>query len=257
MTKSAEAGATLDQAETEEYDGLAAELKAIDAHLVRLRALEATAVAKATPITAGTPEDASKQRGGVPIISVKSNVPPGTSFIRLCQCKLFGKGDTMKELAFAEQWKDSTPEVALVLKAAVAAGTTTDATWAGPLAPMKPITDEFIALLRPATILGKVPGFVQVPFNVSVAAQTGGGTYGWVGQGAPKPVGALAFATVTLGITKCAGIIVITEELARTSITVGGRGDPARHDQRASRRFWTPNSSIRAKPRWRASRRGR
>jgi HK97 family phage major capsid protein len=50
-----------------------------------------------------------------------------------------------------------------------------------------------------------------------VAAQTGGGTYQWVGQGAPKPVGKLAFATVTLGITKCAGIIVITEELARNS----------------------------------------
>jgi HK97 family phage major capsid protein len=38
-----------------------------------------------------------------------------------------------------------------------------------------------------------------------------------VGQGAPKPVGALAFATVTLAIAKCAGIIVISEELARTS----------------------------------------
>jgi HK97 family phage major capsid protein len=56
-----------------------------------------------------------------------------------------------------------------------------------------------------------------VPFNVSVPAQTGGGTYQWVGQGAPKPVGKLGFATITLGTTKCAGIIVITDELARTS----------------------------------------
>jgi HK97 family phage major capsid protein/HK97 family phage prohead protease len=217
MTKSAEAGATLDQTETDEYDGLAAELKAIDAHLVRLKALEATAVTKATPITAATPEQASLQRSGVPIISVKANVAPGTAFIRYCQALAVSRGSTMQAVEYAKRWQDSTPEVELVLKAAVAAGTTTDATWAGPLAPMKPLTDEFLALLRPATILGKVPGFVRVPFNVSVASQTGGGTYQWVGQGAPKPVGKLAFATITLGITKCAGIIVITEELARTS----------------------------------------
>jgi HK97 family phage major capsid protein len=79
------------------------------------------------------------------------------------------------------------------------------------------LTTDFLELLRPATILGKVDTFFKVPFNVSVPAQTGGGTYQWVGQGAPKPVGKLAFSTVTLGITKAAGIIVITEELARTS----------------------------------------
>ena len=33
----------------------------------------------------------------------------------------------------AKRWNDSTPEVALTLKAAVAPGTTTDATWAVPL----------------------------------------------------------------------------------------------------------------------------
>jgi HK97 family phage major capsid protein len=74
-----------------------------------------------------------------------------------------------------------------------------------------------MALLRPATLLGRIPNLRAVPFNVSVPIQTGGGTYKWVGQGAPKPVGSLAFQTLTLGITKCAGIIVITDELARNS----------------------------------------
>jgi HK97 family phage major capsid protein/HK97 family phage prohead protease len=217
MTKSADAGATLDQAETDEYDGLAAELKAIDAHLVRLRALEATNLTKATAITAATPDDASKQRGGVPIISVKSNLAPGTAFVRYCQALAVGHGSKADAIQFAKQWHDSTPEVELVLKAAVAAGTSTDATWAGPLAPLTPLAADFLALLRPQTILGKVDTFFRVPFNVSVPAQTGGGTYQWVGQGAPKPVGKLAFSTITLSILKCAGIIVITEELARTS----------------------------------------
>ena len=217
MTKSAEAGATLDQAETDEYDGLAAELKAIDAHLVRLHALEATNVAKATRITAATAEEGSAQRGHVPVISVKSNLAPATAFIRYVQALAVSRGSTMQAVEYAKRWHDSTPEVELVLKAAVAAGTTTDAAWAGPLAPLTPLTTDFLALLRPATILGKVDTFFKVPFNVSVASQTGGGTYQWVGQGAPKPVGKLQFGTITLSILKCAGIIVITEELARTS----------------------------------------
>jgi HK97 family phage major capsid protein/HK97 family phage prohead protease len=215
--KATDENRTKTEAEREEFDTLKAEIKSIDTELVDLRDMERMAIAKATPITASTPQEASQQRAGVPVVQVTSPLPKGTGFIRYCQALAVSKGSTLQAVEYAKRWHDSSPEVELVLKAAVAAGTTTDATWAGPLAPIKPLTDEFIAFLRPATILGKVPGFMKVPFNVSVAAQTGGGTYQWVGQGAPKPVGKLAFATVTLGITKCAGIIVITEELARTS----------------------------------------
>jgi len=47
MEAAGEKGETLDDAATEEYDGLEAEVKSIDAHLVRLRALEASSKAKA------------------------------------------------------------------------------------------------------------------------------------------------------------------------------------------------------------------
>ena len=47
--------------------------------------------------------------------------------------------------------------------------------------------------------------------------QTAGGTYGWVGEAKPKPLTKLAFASDTLGVTKVAGIIVLTEELVRFS----------------------------------------
>jgi HK97 family phage major capsid protein/HK97 family phage prohead protease len=210
---------TLDQSQTEEYDGLASELKAIDAHLVRLRALEATMVTRATAVTPTTTAGAGSdlRSSSVPIIQVRSQLPKGTGFVRFVQGLAACKGNLMQAEQYAKQWDDSTPEVGLVFKAAVAAGTTTDATWAGPLAPLMPLSNEFLALLRPATILGKVPGFRQVPFNVTIASQTGGGTYQWVGQGAPKPVGKLQFGSVSLTITKCAGIIVITLELARTS----------------------------------------
>ena len=53
-------------------------------------------------------------------------------------------------------------------------------TWAAPLVNQN-IANEFLELLRPATILGKIPGLRNVPFNTKVPAQTAGGTYGWVG----------------------------------------------------------------------------
>jgi HK97 family phage major capsid protein/HK97 family phage prohead protease len=220
MTTAAAANVTLDEKQTEEYDGLALEVKAVDAHLVRMRDLEKTNLSHATaiaPVTDLTRAAELRGNGNVPIVQVKSQLPKATAFVRYCQAIAYGRGDTMRSLEFAKQWKDSTPEVELVLKAAVAPGTSTDATWAGPLAPITPLATEFLELLRPATILGKVDGFMRVPFNVSVPSQTGGGSYGWVGQGAPKPVTKLQFGSITIQITKCAGIIVITEELARNS----------------------------------------
>jgi len=220
MNTAAAASVTLDAPQTEEYDALEQEVKSVDAHLVRLSALERTSMVAATriePVNGRAIEPASAARGAAPVITVKANVPPGTAFIRYCQAKAFGAGDSMRSLQFAEQWRDSTPEVEMVLKAAVAPGTINDATWAGPLMTLKPLTDEFIKLLRPATVIGNIPGLHYVPFNISVPSQTGGGTYQWVGQGAPKPVGKLQFGTLTMGITKCAGIIAITEELARFS----------------------------------------
>src|SRR5262245_4338960 len=62
MEKSAETQETFDAAQTEQYDGLVGEIKAIDEHLVRLRDLEESNKRKAAPIKAETPEDASKSR---------------------------------------------------------------------------------------------------------------------------------------------------------------------------------------------------
>jgi HK97 family phage major capsid protein/HK97 family phage prohead protease len=225
MTKAAETNSTLDDAQTEEYDGLALELKSVDAHLVRLREQEKLNLIKATPITTTTHSQitASELRGGsVPVITVKANVPKGTAFARMCMAMAAGHGDSYKTMHFAKQWADSTPEVGPMIehmwqtKAAVAAGTTTDATWAGPLVVTQPL-NEFLELLRPRTLIGRIPGLRQVPFNVSVPTQTTGGVYGWVGQNKPKPVTKADYATVTVPFAKAAGIIVISEELAMLS----------------------------------------
>jgi HK97 family phage major capsid protein len=150
------------------------------------------------------------------LITVTSPLPKGTAFIRMVCAKAVCNGNVFEAAEYAKRWNDTTPEVALTLKAAVAAGNTTDAAWAGPLVNQN-ISNDFIELLRPATILGKIPGLRVVPFNTKVPAQSAGGTYGWVGEAKPKPVTKLAFTSASLAISKAAGIIVLTEELVRLS----------------------------------------
>jgi HK97 family phage major capsid protein/HK97 family phage prohead protease len=212
MKMAADTGVTLDPKQVEEYEGLKVEVKSIDAHLGRLREMDTLNAAAAQPITSTIAPVAAP----VPVIQVKSQLPLGTSFVRMACAKAVCNGNVFEAAEYAKRWMDSTPEVVLALKAAVAAGNTTDATWAGPLVNQN-IANDFIELLRPATILGKIPGLRVVPFNTKVPAQSAGGTYGWVGESKPKPVTKLAFTSTSLGISKAAGIIVLTEELVRLS----------------------------------------
>jgi HK97 family phage major capsid protein len=211
MEKAEGNGGTLEDEGAKKYDGYSARVKAIDLQIARLRELEALNLAQATPVPlVATPAQL------VPRVTIKANVPKGTAFVRMACALLECKGNRHEAAEYAKRWEDSTPEVSLYLKAAIAPGTTTDATWALPL--VNPtISAEFLELLRPATILGKIPGLRNVPFNTKVPSQTAGGTYGWVGEQKPKPVTKLAFASVSLGVNKVAGIIVLTEELVRLS----------------------------------------
>ena len=203
---------TLNDELAKEYDEIELKVKSIDADLCRWRDLEQVQIKSATPVSAAV----AVARTALPVISVKANVPLGTAFVRHACALLQCHGNRHEAAEYAKRWDDSTPEVALALKAAIAPGTVTDATWAGPLVNQN-IANDFIALLRPATILGKIPNLRMVPFNTKVPTQTAGGTYGWVGEAKPKPVTKLAFSSTSLGIAKAAGIIVITEELVRLS----------------------------------------
>jgi len=220
QNKASAEGRTKDTAEKETFDTLMLEIKSIDAELADLRAMEASNVAAATPLTSVTTQTkAAEMRGGVQV-SFKANVPKGTAFTRYIQALVVGKNSRSDAIRYAEQqqiWNDQTPEVLLALKAVTNPGTIAEPAWAAPLAVARPMVDEFLDLLRPETLLGKVPGLRNVPFNISIPVQTGGGTYGWVGETAPKPVGQLQFASITLGIAKAAGIIIISEELAKIS----------------------------------------
>lgn len=213
-------GTTFDATEKEEFDTLLAEADEIKSHIERLETAEKIAKSTAKPVTddhGKSEKGAFDARSGFPTVQVKgANVKKGARFARYAMALAAGRGSIADAVSFSEKnWGSSTPEVTDFIKAV--AGTTTSVTWAGPLVDETNIVGEFIELLRPETLLGKLQGFRTVPFNVKIPVQTGGSTIGWVGEGAVKPVGELAFDTITLGHNKVAGIVVLTDELARFS----------------------------------------
>ncbi len=225
MAAAGEAGSSLDDAQAQEYDTLEGELTTTDAHIRRLKTFEAAMVARAPRVevqtpAAGTPAAALADRPHSGIISVKANVEKGIPFTRYVRALAMSKGNLPGALAIAQNnrsWMDQTPEVAKVLMTAVAAGDTTSAGWASELVYNENLVAEFIELLRPQTILGKLTGLTRVPFNVRMSGQDSGSSANWVGQGKPVPVSKLHTLEVTLGISKAAGLVVLTQELVRSS----------------------------------------
>lgn len=216
--------------ETTAYDKDQAEVRDIDGTLTRLEEAEQQTAGGAKPARhplngGGGGNDSTTD------VEVRAFKPfPGQGFVRMVLAVARTKGNYAAAADFATRWKDQTPEVETVLRAiaqsgqmpsevfraAVAAGTTGGATWAGPLVFAQNLTSEFIDVLRPATIMGRLP-LRPVPFNVSIPRQTGSATAQWVGEGLSKPVGLLAFDRLTIPWAKMSIISVITQELARFS----------------------------------------
>ena len=214
MQKTLDEDRTTEPTEQEEFDNLNGQIEAIDKDLVRLRAVEKTKALTAKEVT---PTNGAAARSSGIVVKTERNLPPGTSFARYVIALARSHGNLMQAAEVSKQWDDSTPEVGLVLKAAVAAGTTTDPAWAGTLVPYQIMASEFINILRPMTIVGRIPGLRRVPFNIQMPRQLTPSTVGWVGEAKPKPVTALTFDTVVFRWAKVAGIIVMTEELVRFS----------------------------------------
>lgn len=224
MDTAGEKGETLDAAATEEYDTLEAELKAIDEHLARLKRHEQTNVARAVDVSAASDAAAaSRVRAGLTVpaaVRAASFIPKGMGFTRFCMAVARSKGNLMQAermVSHNERWMAETPDVIEVIRSAVAAGTTTDSAWAGPLVQYQNLVSEFIEYLRPLTIIGRIPGIRYVPFKVKIPRQTGKSTAGWVGEGQAKPVSALAFDSVTMDIATISDIVIFSQQLAQLS----------------------------------------
>lgn len=222
IQKAADEARSRDAAEQEEYDGLKAEntslKRDIDDYTEREKEIIARAAAVETKPGVDPEKQGQQQRQGRPAVEVRKNEPKGIGMARVAIAMVRAGNNPYHAAELAKQyWKES-PEVEKHIRAVIEAGDTTTSGWASQLVPSaQQMNDEFLEMLREAMIIGRIPGLRRVPFNVAVPLQSGGGTYGYVGEGAPKPVTKPTYGSATLRFEKAAGIIVITEELARFS----------------------------------------
>lgn len=230
--KSIEEGRSMNSAEGQEFDSLEGEIKKIDEDVARLRRLEAMQAKAAQPVQSTVVAvEAGQERRTEIQLKQHEKLEPGILMARYAMCLVKAKGNHEQAFRLAEKHYPRSEAVVRVLKAqaegadlqsmmltkaAVAAGTTTDSTWAAPLVDQATFAGDFINYLRPRTLIGQA-NFRPVPFNVRIVGQTSGGSASWVGQGKPKPVTKFDFNATTIPFTKIAAISVITQELARFS----------------------------------------
>lgn len=224
MDAAADKGETLDAEQKETYDTLEGEVKEIDEHVVRLRAREKTLIANAKAAVGTDTTKASESRSSGIVRVVGSALPKGGGLVRMLGARYMAKEWNIPahEIAMSKGWGQELADVLktppdILSKAAVTGGTTSDQAWAGALVTYQNLQNEFIELLRPKTIIGRIPGIRQVPFNIKVPRETGETTAYWVSQGTPKPVSKGALDTVTLDFNKVAGLTFMTKELMRFS----------------------------------------
>lgn len=235
VSKSVETGETLDAEQEQQRETLQAELVTIGKHLTMLEEHQKLMVATATEVTPGNtaPAGATAGQGSTVertgnVLAVKSNLPKGSGFTRIAMCIGHAKGNLTQAAMIAKRWGD-TPQVAQVLQAmaengsseftktAVLAGDSNTSGWASQLVYYSDMASEFIDLLRPKTIIGRIQGLRRVPFNIRYGSTLTGSSSAWVGETNPIPASALAFSSGTLGHAKAASLVVITKELAAFS----------------------------------------
>lgn len=221
QTKAVDEGRTKDGAEQERFAEITAEVSAIDKELGDLKVMEKDLITSATPVKGANDSEARASRAPAVVRSIK-NEEPGIGFARFALSMFAAKGDVNSAKAFAENKFGHDARLQNVMKAAVAAGTTTSPTWAGNLVDYQNLSSEFIDFLRPRTIVGQfgvggIPALRRVPFNSRIPGKSSAGSAGWVGEGYRKPVTSAGYVATELKWAKIAAISVVTEELERFS----------------------------------------
>lgn len=209
MVKSLESDVALTDEQVTEYNGFSKALADDTAELARFLEVERSMAAAAVAVSAVTEK-------GVAAITVTPNAPKGSSFTRTAMVLAKSKGNVAVAEAMAKTHYPDDNVVQGIMKAAVAAGSTSVAAWAGNLIYPEAYGADFVSLLYPQTVLGRL-NLKKVPFNVTIAGQTGGTAVGWVGEAQPKPVTAAAFNRVFLEWCKVGAISVMSDELIRFS----------------------------------------
>jgi len=230
LTKSGEAGLTLDESESEQHDTLAAEVVEIDKQLARYRAADAREK-ESLATTSGHQVSSSglQVRAGaqINVTDPVKQLGKGIMFARYAMCMGMSRGNPYeaKQLAIDNYGDGTAPMLTKMIdwqtKTAVGAANTQTAGWASELVPYT-LMDDFIDFLRPGTIVGKfgtngIPSLRRVPFNTRVSGFSAGLTANWVGEGLPILLSKATSFTTSLSWAKVAALTVLTKEEIRFS----------------------------------------
>lgn len=226
VQKSLDEGRSTDTAESEEFDAIEQEIKALDADIKRLGVLAKIDAATAKAVEKGSADEANRVVTGVQVKNTQK-LEPGVAFARAAKCLALGHLEHRYATDIAKAMYGDNEAIvaateALVTKAAVAPATTTGTTWAAPLVQVGGVYGDFIEFLRPQSIVGRfgaggVPSLRRVPFRTPLVGQTSGGDGYWTGEGQAKPLTSFDLASTIIEPLKIANIAVATMELIRDS----------------------------------------
>lgn len=110
----------------------------------------------------------------------------------------------------------------LTVKSAIAGGSTTDATWGGPLEAIRSLSSEWFATLRTVSALDALlPDMQRVPPNQNYGITTATGTGHVVSEAAWKPLTKMAFAAGSLGPQKAMALVAVSQDLVNFGAASG------------------------------------
>ena len=162
---------------------------------------------------------------GAPMVATKGVMgrfdrDPSCMFAKYAHFLFRAQGHHMHAAELAQNSGDR--EMATVIRAVSSPADTSTPAWAGEL--LRESRGAFFDLLRPMTLVGRIPGKRQVTFTTSssirVPRMSAGAAGSWVGEGTAIPVRQQAYASKTLEAAKMGCIVVSTREML-------GRSDPS------------------------------
>lgn len=221
--QSIEKGETPDDETEQQIQQLESEIKGIETNINRLQAiLDVQKQAEnATPVAGQTEDEGVQSTQGTNIIEVKSNLPAGVGFAQAARAKMVSQLDakqgiyrTPVDVAKGFNFND---EVVDFLEKSAQVVSTGNASVGSTLVAKQRLAEEFVELVRAATVFDKFKGYRSVPFNLSIPSQLTGGSAKWVGEGEKKSLTNPTYGDVEVLEHKLAAITVYTDEMVRRS----------------------------------------
>lgn len=215
-------GATPDEATEAEIKGLQDEIAVMEKNLERLENIQKsqdTLAGTTTPVDGSTFEKGLNSTQGRIVVKTESNLPKGHGLAMIVRAKVASQqlaknhSEYVSASALLKSW--NAPEHVQNVAKAVA-GTTTSTEYSA-LVQTQNLVSEFMDVMRPRTIIGRIKGFREVPFNITVPTKTSGSIVNWVGEGKKKPVTNLVIGKTSLSFAKIAGIVPFSDELGKFS----------------------------------------